>query len=314
MHTGIGTSHAKIILIGDHSVVYGEPAICLPLKAVPCRITVAAQPTGEPDWLTTSFFTGPLSSAPSNLHGPLTLWRTLAEHLRIAEPLRVTIDSQVPTARGMGSSAATAVALVRAFFDYAQQPLTDADLQKWAAVSEDIIHGTPSGIDAATVASAVPIWFIKDQPVIALPDPLRGVLVIADSGKLGETGPAVAAVRKLRQTRPSQTNAAIDELGQIAAQGRAAIHQNDLAALGRLLDRDQALLQGLTVSDPLLDQLIAAARQAGALGAKLTGGGRGGCLIALCSDLPHADHVAAALQQAGAPATWIDPLDSEVQS
>ncbi|WP_193312211.1 hypothetical protein [Schleiferilactobacillus harbinensis] len=73
MHTGIGTSHAKIILIGDHSVVYGEPAICLPLKAVPCRITVAAQPTGEPDWLTTSFFTGPLSSAQAIYMGP---WRS----------------------------------------------------------------------------------------------------------------------------------------------------------------------------------------------------------------------------------------------
>lgn len=310
MQKGIGNSHAKIILLGDHSVVYGQPAICLPLKAVPCRITVTAQHPDDPDWLTTSFFTGPTATAPASLRGPLTLWQALVDHFKIAVPLRVTVDSQVPTARGMGSSAATAIALTRAFYHYAHAPLTAATLQTWAGVSEDIIHGTPSGIDAATAASPVPLWFVKGAPLVRLREPLRGVLVIADSGKQGETGPAVAAVRKLRAEQPAKINGALSTLGQIAEQARTAIKDNDLPALGRLLDQDQAILQALTVSDPLLDRLIAVARQAGALGAKLTGGGRGGCLIALCPDLPAAQHVALALQAAGAPATWIDPLDS----
>jgi mevalonate kinase len=311
MQVGMGKSHAKIILIGDHSVVYGFPAICLPLKAVPCVVTIKPQVSGQPDWLTTSFFTGPVATAPRSLHGPLALWRDLADRLAITVPLAITIDSQVPTARGMGSSAATAIALTRAFYDYAAVPLSDALLQRWAAVSEDIIHGTPSGIDAATTASAVPLWFVKNAPIVPLTDPLRGVLVIADSGKQGETGPAVAAVRELRQTQPQATNTALTELGDIAEQGRRVIHTGDLETLGSLLNQDQSLLQQLTVSDPALDHLIAVARQAGALGAKLTGGGRGGCMIALCPDLATAGRVNKALQDAHASATWIDPLDTE---
>jgi mevalonate kinase len=162
-----------------------------------------------------------------------------------------------------------------------------------------LLHGTPSGIDNTVVAYEAPIWFRRGQrpEPIAVMRPLA--LVIGDTGIASRTRESVGLVRRRWQANPQSLEELFDAIGAVAQQGRDAILRGDLTALGRAMDRNQELLERLGVSDPVLERLIGAARQAGALGAKLSGGGMGGCMIALVAPDGGA-RVEAALWAAGA--------------
>nr|WP_020089268.1 mevalonate kinase [Levilactobacillus parabrevis] len=305
-----GQSNAKIILIGDHSVVYGQPAIALPLPSVTTNVAMRSVTAGQR--LTSRYFDGPISQLGQNLAGVAKLIDTLLTRFDGHEtPFEMNITSDLPAERGMGSSAAVAVAITRAMYAFFDRPLNRDLLLANAEIAEKITHGNPSGIDAATVSSDVPIWFVPHQETTQIPFALRGYLVIADSGIKGQTGKAVSAVARRKTTLPTETDLQIQTLGRLSGEARTALAKPDLTRLGAIISEAQTQLRGLGVSSPELDHLTQVATANGALGAKLTGGGMGGCLIALCPDVTTTQRVQQSLVAAGATATWIEAFNLE---
>lgn len=288
--TGIGKAHSKIILMGEHSVVYGHPAIALPLKniEVTCRIT-AGDETLKFD------MTDPLATA---------IFAALEYLGQEDAQLTYLVDSQVPQRRGMGSSAAVAIAAIRAVFDYFDQDLTADLLENLVNQAEMIAHSNPSGLDAKTCLSDRPIKFIRNLGFASLTMNLDAYLVIADTGIHGHTSEAVDKVRKSGQTAlPLLKN-----LGDLALEAEKAIEQADLQALGNAINQAHGLLARLGVSCPEADHLVQVARLAGALGAKMSGGGLGGCIIALVKTSEEAERLIQKLKEEGAINTWTEKL------
>ncbi|WIB59591.1 mevalonate kinase [Curtobacterium sp. MCLR17_007] len=301
---GSSSSHGKTILIGEHAVVYGEPALVLPVNDVRVTATVTPTPRATGHGLTSTVHTGPLDLAPAAVMPTVTAVTATLRWLGAEDQhVHVRVDSDVPTARGMGSSAAVAAAVTAAVADVFGVTLDAETHHELIQECERVAHGRPSGLDARGVVADVPVWFEGGH---VEPVELSGefVFVVADTGVPGHTRQAVTAVREAHDRDPRAVDALLARLGDLARQARGTLVDGDAQALGATMDAAHGLLATLDVSSDDLDRLVAAARRAGALGAKLTGGGRGGCLLALATDGEHADRIAAALRDAGAAATW----------
>lgn len=307
--SGYAESSAKIIWFGEHSVVYGQPAIALPLPAVKVQVTIKVI-SGD-NRILSRYYDGDWQSMPSEMNGIKKLVDYLSTLLQ-ADDLKfeIQIISDIPAERGMGSSAATAVAITRAFFALFERHLTRDVLLTAANISEQVTHGNPSGLDAATASASWPIWYVKNKENLPLPIDLpEATLVIADSGTKGKTSTAVNQVHEQLMLEPDSTGQYIKQMGAIVQRVPAALKSNDVQALGELMNQNHQLLQKLHVSTPQLDLMQQAALAAGALGAKLTGSGLGGCLIAIAADRQSAQRVASRLTAHGASATWLQPLN-----
>lgn len=307
---GSSASHGKTILIGEHAVVYGAPALVLPVTDV--RVTATATPlsAGAEPTLESTVHTGPLGSAPAAVLPTVTAVTATLRHLAQtghpaaeATPLHVLVDSQVPTARGMGSSAAVAAAVTAAVADVFGVALDTDTHHELIQQCERVAHGRPSGLDARGVVASEPVWFAAGviEPVQVIG---RFVFVVADTGVPGHTREAVAAVRERHDRAPEMVDAVVERIGGLARAARGTLVDGDAQGLGVTMDAAHELLTTLDVSSADLDRLVGAARSADALGAKLTGGGRGGCVLALAADDEHAARIATALRTAGATATW----------
>lgn len=306
----IGSAHGKIILIGEHSVVHHQPAIAIPFTSA--RVDVLINPTAGDVLIDSLYYKGKIDEAPASLNNLKETLNGVTHYLGIMPTeMKITIKSNIPAERGMGSSAAVATALVRALFDYFEAELTDDLLNQFVSVSEKIAHGNPSGIDARVVRSDDAIYFIRNQKTEHFDSHLPAYLVVADTGKEGETIHAVADVGKLVADERTQGRQWIEKLGQLTIAARKKIKKEELKALGRILSQAQILLKKLTVSNEALDQLVETAMKNGALGAKLTGGGRGGCMIALVETFDQAEQLADKLLEAKAIKTWIHPLGAD---
>ncbi|WP_412990352.1 mevalonate kinase [Pediococcus siamensis] len=306
LKSATGQSHAKIIFWGEHSVVYGQPAICFPISEIKTTVVIEQTPTGQ--HIQSRYFNGSLTQMPESQTGIQLLINTILTLLDEEHtPFQMKISSAIPAERGMGSSAATAIAIIRAFYHFFQHPLTHAELLRLADVSEQYIHGNPSGLDAATAGSRVPIWFIRGRRPQAIPINQKAYLIIADTGIMGQTGLAVQHVKKQLAENP-QAQPAIEKLGANAKAARTLLADGNTPKLGAIMTNSHHLLQTLGVSHPALDKLAGLALSHGALGAKLTGGGMGGCLIALTDTSEKAKKIASLLEQNGAVQTWIEPL------
>ena len=306
---GIGTSHAKIILMGEHSVVYGQPAIALPLPSVQLSGKLSSRQDKQ-RIIKSRYFHGSLENLPSSMIGIKKLIDTLSARFNDQETgWDLKIESQLPAERGMGSSAASAIAIIRAFFDYYDEPLDRTLLLQLADVEEQITHRSPSGLDAATVSSDKPLFYVKGRIGVPIEMNLDGSLVIADTGKKGATKEAILAVKDELKNNDEKAEEHIKHLGELVNQTKDYLAQNNIVKLGDALNFAQTDLAALNVSDPSLDHLIHVARDNGALGAKLTGGGRGGCMIALMQTAMGARRLASILKENGAHDIWLQPLD-----
>lgn len=297
---GVGRAHGKAILFGEHAVVHGAPAIVVPVQAL--TLTSHVTVTDGPSRIESSLFTGLAEAAPARLgptvaalHAALT-WFDLSDL-----DVELRISSDIPASRGLGSSAATGAAVVAAIADLAGQQLTPDERHALIQESERVAHGAPSGIDAHGVVSTAPLWF-HGGAVTKLPTGSDLTFVLADTGVAGSTRTAVDAVRRVRDTERERFDGVLGRLTAIAHSARTALATGDRTSVGALMDESHLLLAALGVSGPELDTLAGAARSAGALGAKLTGGGLGGCLLALAPDLTAAAQIAAELRAAGATA------------
>ncbi len=305
--TTTATASGKVILCGEHAVVYGHPAIAVPVQQVRATATVTAGPPGAGCVLHALDLGREirLAEAPEDDPLALTLRLALAE-LGLAGPdpssepdWTVTLRSQIPIASGLGSGAAVSTALVRALFRHAGRVPEPATVSRLVFRTEELHHGTPSGIDNTVIAYEQPVWFVRGQPPETFTPARPFTLAIADSGIPSPTRETVGDVRRGWQADPARYEALFRAIGEVVVAARRALGTGDVAELGRLFRRNQALLRELGVSSAPLEQLVDAAERAGALGAKLSGGGRGGNVIALVTP-EHEEAVRQALLQAGA--------------
>ena len=305
MRSTTATAPGKVILFGEHAVVYGRPAIAAPVTKVRATATVEDAPPGTGCTISAPDIGARirLSAAPTD---PLAVAARLATEAAgvEAEPdWNVTVRSTIPIAGGMGSGAAVTAALARAALAHSASlscSLPDAEtVNRIVFAVEKLHHATPSGIDNTVVVYERPVWFVRGRTadVFAIARPFH--LVIADTGIASSTGQVVADVRRAWQEDSRRYEAIFDGIGAIAEAARRAIAAGDVEALGPLMQENQRLLRQLDVSAPALERLIAIAERAGAAGAKLSGGGRGGNLIALVGPAG-VDAVAEALLAGGA--------------
>jgi len=302
----IAHAPGKVILFGEHAVVYGRPAIAVPVTEVRASAVVTDTPSGQGIIIraTDLSLTHRLGTAIPTGHPAYPLGATVRHTLdwlgvATSLDLTLTVSSTVPLARGLGSGAALATAVVRALAGHLGRELSPQQVSDLVYQTEVIHHGTPSGIDNTVVAFERPVYFVKGQPIEVLQVSRPFWLAIGDTGVASPTRVAVGDVRRGWQSEPERYEALFDRIGTIARQARQAMLGGNVDALGPLMDENQALLEALDVSSPELQQLIVAARRAGAMGAKLCGAGRGGNMIALVTP-EKAQEIAVALRQAGA--------------
>jgi len=278
----------KVILCGEHAVVYGQPAIALPVHQVHAKTTIIARPaapTGEvrilaPD-IHLDILLEDLDPVQPLRAAIIYVMETLAIHSLPACEIR--INTTIPLAAGLGSSAAVTVSLVRALSQFLGHPLPDETVNQITFEVEKIHHGTPSGIDNTVITYRTPVLFQRGKPLQRL-DILNGfTLVIADSGFPASTAETVAGVRQRWQQDKETYDNLFARIGETVTRVHGILRTGNLLEHGDLLTKNHQLLRELGVSTPTLDTLVNAAIDAGACGAKLSGGGGGGNIIAVAT-------------------------------
>jgi len=310
----------KIILFGEHAVVYGRPALAVPVTQVHADVEIVdSARTGI--WIQAPDINlhAELNTLPSD-HPLASIIHNLFFLSRVSPfpSLNINITSTIPVASGLGSGAAVTVALTRALASFIFHPMTDDQINQFAFEIEKLHHGTPSGIDNTVITYARPVYFIKGQPIETFQVAKPFTIVIGDTGIRAPTKESVGDVRKLWEADKAKWESVFDKVSEIAKAARDSIERGKSALsevevrkeLGELMNQNHTLLQEMTVSSPELDKLVEAACNAGALGAKLSGGGRGGNMIALV-EKEKAPLIAEALTSAGAKRTIITTVFAE---
>jgi mevalonate kinase len=296
----------KVIILGEHSVVYGRPAIAVPLNDLrakasinpiegphPADIRISAPQIQVDRWLCECDKEDPLALAT----------RLSLERLKVSPPtpLQLELHSDIPISSGLGSGAAISVAITRSISEYFQQTLAPEEVSQIAFEVEKLHHGTPSGIDNTVVTFEQAVHYEQNAPTQIFKIPHEFKLVIADSGKPAPTATAVAKVRDGWKADRKRYEAIFDEIRALIDPGHRALLENQPKVLGRLMDENHRFLQEMGVSSEPLDRLVESAKEAGAIGAKLSGGGLGGVVIAIPGEtglesLVSAFHSAGAVQ------------------
>lgn len=306
-NAGTGRAHGKAILLGEHAVVYGAPALVIPIP----QLTATATATRRPDADGITFaMTGSAGVTPLATDG---LQHLVAEFRRLAGlsgplGLDVLVRSAIPQGRGLGSSAACARAAVLAIADAYGHRLDAGEVYDLVQSSERVAHGRASGIDAVATGATSALVFrsgVAHELPSEHPD---AAFVIADSGVGGSTKEAVELLagrfERVAGTREKFVTA-VTELTTAALRDLAA---DEWDGFGGRLTANHRLLQEIGVSTEQIDALVEAALKAGGLGAKITGGGLGGCMIALAGTATGAAAIRRALHETGAVRTWVVPM------
>ncbi len=306
----IGRAQSKLILIGEHSVVYGQPAIALPFPLIGVEAIVEYFPGNI--YLKSDLYEGPIDKAPKLLTGIVsTIKHTLKELSIPDKDLLIEVESTIPSGKGLGSSAAVATAIVKSLFAYSDKSYTNKQVLDFANIAETHAHGSPSGIDSLTVNSDKPVWYQKENPIDYIVTQGEFHFVVADSGREADTKTAVATVKELMKATPEKIEKTMSRLGEITYQVRESLESSSTQMLGTLLNEAQKELVTLGVSDLGLNKLVKFVLDEGALGAKLTGAGNGGCIIALAKNDQHSKYLTEKLLKSGVESVWPFTLQKE---
>ncbi len=312
----------KIILFGEHAVVYARPAIAVPVWQVRAQVTIDPLPGNVEIDAVDIARRYDLRDAPPDDPIATMVTRTCARLGVEPQGFAIHIRSTIPVARGLGSGAAVSVAIGRALAKfYATEDTVSTEREKSRSNSvspvpsvatlaveeisalayevEKLHHGTPSGIDNTVIAFEQPVYFVRGQPIESFRVARPFQIAIADTGVAAPTKIAVGDVRRAWQADRARYEALFDQIGAIARDARAAIERGDVGALGPLMNANQELAREIGVSSPEIETLVDAALRAGARGAKLSGAGRGGNVIVLV-DEGNREEIERALMKAGA--------------
>jgi len=304
---GTGQGLRKAILINEHFVVYGAPAIAVPVF-LPVEVQVSVRrgsglrvlvhpATGEVTWHTEDT-------------DRFEAIRRVMKAMDLSETQQMTQIQCVDDLSGwsgLGSSAGFCVALARALCKALDRFCTDEEINRIAYEGEKVFAANPSGIDNTVATYGKPLWFERGRTPawewIRVGVPLW--IVIGNSEKPSRTRDEVERVARFREARPGLFEDLIQEATKLGRDVRLALESGDGAGLGALMNKGHAMLQRVGVSNERLDEMVAFCRLQGALGAKLTGGGGGGCMLALVRDAPSGEAMVSGLEQLGYPAICV---------
>ena len=295
---------AKTILFGEHAVVYGIPGIAVPIDTIGIKIGVFAKPKSSLDSISiyhvetaSRYFLESLSPT----HPTRAAIEIIKDSLEIdhVPTCEIQIASSIPNSAGLGSSAAFAVALVKAISLFLGFELDNNKINEIAYKIEKIQHGSPSGIDNTVITYERPVYFHKQGEQEFLPIKTNFKLIIADSGQRTPTKQVVAEIKELYSRDKKKIEELFEEIHIIVMKAKQHLINTDIKALGKLMNDNHKSLMRLGVSCEILDHLAQSALHAGAYGAKMCGGGRGGIIAALTPD-ELSEHVIESLKNAGA--------------
>jgi len=299
--SGEGIGFGKAILFNEHFVVYGTPAI---VSAIGKYTRAKIEPINKPSWKLNDNRKATSNYKENKIEQQKDSINRILKKMDItlsSKGIEITLEGNLFCASGIGASAASCVAIARALANHFQLDLSNQEINDIAYEGEKAYHGNPSGIDNTASTYGGLIWFERgDQNKmenINLNNPIE--IVMGNSGKVANTTAAVTGVKERKEKEPGKYNQIFDRAENIAYLAKDALQDEDFPELGKLMNENHKLLQQIEVSSRELDFLVKLARDAGAIGAKLTGGGLGGNIIALTPGRDLQDNVANAIEKEG---------------
>ncbi|MDH5443345.1 MAG: mevalonate kinase [Hadesarchaea archaeon] len=298
---GEGSGFGKVILFNEHFVVYNVPSI---VSAIDKATTATVERSGESGWT----LDDRRPATPGYKKEKLEQQKESTERILKAagidfteNPIKITLGGDLVAASGIGASAASCTAIARALSDEFNLGLSDEQINELAYEGEKGYHGTPSGIDNTAATYGGLIWFVRGEPNvmerIKIKRPVE--VVMGNTGLVANTKAAVAGVRERKEKYPEKYGKIFKEAEELAYKARKALESYDLETVGKCMDENHKQLQAIEISCKDLGFLVDLARKQGALGAKMTGGGLGGNMVALTPGKELQERVARAMEKKG---------------
>ena len=298
---GKGHGFGKVILFGEHFVVHSIPGIA---SATSLSTEAVVRKSEGPGLTVIDNRKGTEGYSHSKKEQQKESLEFLAKAIGIdvsENPLEITLAGSLPVFSGIGASAASCVAIARAISDEFGMDLSDERINEIAYEAEKAYQGNPSGIDNTAATYGGLIWFKRGAPStmerMSLTKPVE--IVMGNTGVVADTAAVVNGVGERKKANPEKYDRIFREAEELVFKARKALESDDIRTVGHLMNENQRLLEEIEVSSKELDHLIGIAKRNGAWGAKLTGGGRGGCMVALTPGKELQERVASAMEREG---------------
>ncbi|MEM3518825.1 MAG: mevalonate kinase [Candidatus Hadarchaeales archaeon] len=296
---GTGTGYGKVILFNEHFVGYGIPSI---VSAFDRKTTCTVERVAGSGWTLQDERPETPGYKAEKLHQQRESIDRILSAMGIdlsTTGLKIIFGGDLVAASGVGASAASCVALARALSNEFGLNLNDDRINEIAYEGEKAYHGAPSGVDNTAATYGGLLWFVKGKPIerISIKRPVE--VVIGNTGIVADTSKVVAGVRERKEKFPEKYARIFREAEEVVYEARSALENFDLKRVGELMNKNHELLQAIEVSCKELDFLVELSRREGAFGAKLTGGGCGGNMVALTPGKELQEKVARAIEREG---------------
>jgi len=299
---GKGSGFGKVILFNEHFVVHGIPSIA---SAIDLATDAVVRPWRGEGFTVIDQRAGTAGYSQAKREHQMDAIRRMMNAMGVdtmRHPLEITVGGNLPTFSGIGASAANCVAITRATSEELKLGLSDERVNEVAYEGEKAYAGNPSGIDNTAATFGGLIWFVRRPSGnvierLGIGEPVE--IVMGNTGVVANTKAVVEGVAQRKQKTPEKYAKLFEQAAELTGRGREALAARDWKRVGALMDRNHELLQAIEVSGPELDFLVKLSREQGALGAKLTGGGVGGCMVALTPGSDLQERVASAMEKEG---------------